>query len=146
TITYKGRGTLVVTGDVKLNSNFYPTAADSYPSKNIMGLMTPKSITFAGAQTKVAGLFYAEEKITARQQTSVAGTFVSNFFDMGQQVPSIYQVPMQRKDLPPALIGSQPKYIMTLVFWERLPVEQDLSAAATTAPVASTGGMTAANY
>ncbi|HAK97273.1 MAG TPA: hypothetical protein DCM87_20365 [Planctomycetes bacterium] len=124
TITYKGRGTIVVTGDVKLNSNLYPAAADSFPSTNIIGIMTPGQITFDGAWTKVAGLFYAENKITSKGQTSVAGAFVSSFFDMGTQVPSIYQVPLRKNDIPAGLIGAAPSYAMTTVFWEKLPVSQ----------------------
>ncbi len=124
TITYNGKGTIVATGLVKLNSNWYPAATDSYPSTNIIGLMTPGEIIFDGAQTKVAGLFYAENKITSRGQTSVAGAFVSTFFDMGFQVPSIYQVPLRKSDIPVGLIGAAPKYAMTTVFWEKLPVSQ----------------------
>ncbi len=127
TITYSGRGTLVVAGNVKMCANLYPLAAGSYPSQNIIAVMTPNNIDFGGAQTKVSGLFYAEQKITASKQTTVAGTFVSNWFDMGSNVPSIYQVPMRRQDYPPGLIGATPRYTIGVLFWEKLPVAQQRS-------------------
>jgi hypothetical protein len=124
TITYSGRGTLVVTGQAKMNANFYPATANSYPATNIVAVMTPNTIEFNGAQTKVAGLFYGETSIVASKQTTVAGSFVSTYFDMGSQVPSIYQVPINRNEFPPGLIGTTPNYSIGVLFWEKLPVAQ----------------------
>lgn len=56
--------------------------------------------SFNASQLKVMGVFYAENEIVSQEQTSVAGTFFSNYFDMGTNVPSIYQVPETASNLP----------------------------------------------
>ena len=63
------------------------------------------------------GLFYAEDTITSEKQTSVAGTFFSNYFDMGTNVPEIYQVPETVNNLPPGLIGAEDIWVLTQDVW-----------------------------
>jgi hypothetical protein len=50
----------------------------------------------------------------------VAGTFVSNYFDMGTNVPSIFQVPTLADNLPLGMIGNYPIMSMTRVSWREL--------------------------
>ena len=66
------------------------------------------------------GLFYGETSIVSQKQTDVMGTFVSNYFDMGTNVPSIFQVPEAANHLPPGLIGGSGSYVMRIVAWQKL--------------------------
>ncbi len=117
TVTYSGKGSIFSTGDVAINLNLLTQGAQSFPT-NILGVMTPGSISFDAAAIEVMGMFYAEDTIIAKKQTSVAGSFVSNYFDMGGQVPSIYQVPQAASNLPPGMIANQPIWVTRIVSWE----------------------------
>lgn len=119
TINYTGRGSIVVTGDVEMKVNLYTSGNNSFPN-NIIGIMTPNSITFDSSQKEVMGAFYAEGEINCTKQTEVIGTFVSNFFNMGNQVPSIYQVPALADNLPPGMISTDSIWIILTVAWQEL--------------------------
>lgn len=118
TIIYSGKGSILVTGDVGINVNLLTAGINSFPD-NILGVMTPGEIFFDAAGIDVLGLFYAETKITAKKQTDVAGTFVSNYFDMSQQVPSIYQVLEVVDNLPPGMINKN-WWALKVVVWQKL--------------------------
>jgi hypothetical protein len=47
------------------------------------------------------------------------GTIVSNYFDMGTNVPSIYQVPETANNLPPGMIGQDSIWVMRVISWTR---------------------------
>ncbi|MEJ5171968.1 MAG: hypothetical protein WHU10_13355, partial [Fimbriimonadales bacterium] len=56
------------------------------------------------------------------KQNQIAGTFVANFFDMGTNVPNIYQVPELRRNLPPGMPGDKPYVTLRIRTWrERRP-------------------------
>ena len=116
TINYTGKGTISVTGDVEIGLNLL---TDDCPN-NVIGIMTPNTITFNKAQTDVMGLFYAEDTVTVAKQTNVLGTIVSNYCDMGTNVPSIFQVPDTVNNLPPRLIGSTSVWMLKIVSWQRI--------------------------
>ncbi len=105
TINYTGVGTIYASAGAAISASLLTTGSASYPS-NIIGVMTPGDISFDTAQIGVMGLFYASNQISLTKQTYIAGTIVSNFFNMGAQVPSIYQVPAVADNLPPGMIGS----------------------------------------
>lgn len=117
TITYTGSGSLLVTGNVNVNVSLVTDGNNSFPN-NIMGIMTPNDITFDEAQIDVMGVFYAENQVVAMKQTDIMGTIVSNFFDMGTNVPAIYQVPEVKNHLPPGIIGGNTKWY-AVVSWEQ---------------------------
>jgi hypothetical protein len=119
TINYSGRGSILATEDVEINVNLLTNGASSFPN-NILGIMTPQDIEFDSANINVMGMFYAEDEITSAKQTSIAGSFASNYFDMGQQVPSIFQVPDAANNLPPGMISGIPVWIMRVVSWQEL--------------------------
>lgn len=128
TINYSGRGAFLtydnVTIDTDLVSCNNGNAADtagSFPVNNIVGIMTSKSMTVGStAQCKIMGAFYAQEKIATAKQTHVMGTFVSNYFDMGTNVPNIYQVPALADNLPLGMIGNYPILTLTQVSWREI--------------------------
>ncbi len=116
TVNYTGKGSILSTGNVQVDLNLLTKGNNSFPNNNI-GFMTPNDITLGTtAQMDVMGLFYAEKKITCSKQTDVVGTFVSNYFDMGTNVPAIYQVPEVINNLPPGMIGGNTLWY-TVVGW-----------------------------
>jgi hypothetical protein len=62
------------------------------------------------AQLRLAGAFFAQEEVETNKQTQIAGSLVSNFFNMAQ-VPDIFQVPSMVANLPPSMPGSDDVYI-----------------------------------
>ena len=120
TITYTGKGILLVTGNININTNLVtPDVANSFP-QNIIGFMTPNDINFATSQLDAMGAFYAENQITSEKQTTVIGGFVSNFFDMGTDVPNIYHLPLLANYLPDDFVGNDPVWFMQIVAWQEL--------------------------
>ncbi|MBU1208123.1 MAG: pilus assembly PilX N-terminal domain-containing protein [Proteobacteria bacterium] len=118
-VTYNGKGTLYSTQSVYIHDNLLPSSG--FPATNAMGLIATQDIEIAtGAgesHLKAAGAFYAEGKIVSGKQNEILGTFVSNYFDMGSQVPSIYQVPSLARNLPPFMPGGNPSYVVTVKSW-----------------------------
>jgi hypothetical protein len=123
TITYSGTGSILATGNVNINENLVTSGALSFPT-NIMGIMTPGNVNIGAgagaAQLDVMGLFYAEDTVAIAKQTDLLGTIVSNYFDMGGQVPSIYQVPETFNNLPAGMIGQEDAWVMKIVAWHKL--------------------------
>lgn len=116
TITYTGTGSILVTGSAQINVNLVTNGNNSFPN-NILGIMTPNDIGFNEAGIDVMGLFYAEGEVKVEKQTDIMGTIVSNYFDMGTNVPSIFQVPDAADNLPPGMIGGDNVYWYLLVAW-----------------------------
>jgi len=119
TINYTGKGSILATGNVDIDLNLLTSGSNSFPT-NILGIMTPGTIEFDAANIDVMGLFYGETKIKSARQTDVMGTFVSNYFDMGSNVPAIFQVPATINSLPPGLIGQDATWSIQVVSWQKL--------------------------
>ncbi len=133
TIYYTGRGAILTTGDVTVDTNMLScnngntaSTANSYPVNNCLGVMT-RSNMYAGmsAQLQLAGAFYAQNMIKTQRQTTVLGTFVSDFFDMGTNVPEIYQVPTLATNLPFGMVGYYPILATQRVTWREIGLEWD---------------------
>jgi len=120
TVEYQGRGSLTSTGSVGINCNVITQSISTYPKEDILGVMAADTISFNSAQINVMGVFYAENQIVSEKQTSVAGTFFSNYFDMGQNVPSIYQVPETAQYLPPGMIGDARIWTVKRMTWREV--------------------------
>ncbi|MFH1782842.1 MAG: pilus assembly PilX N-terminal domain-containing protein [Candidatus Omnitrophota bacterium] len=119
-ITYTGKGVLVVSGNISITTDFLtPDVPNSFPN-NLIGFITPNTVTCSTAQTEVMGAFYAENEIISTKQTIVTGSFVSNFFDMGNEVPKIFQVPSLANALPDGFIGKGSIWIVTILSWQEL--------------------------
>ena len=119
TITYTGSGAILAEGNVQINANLVTNGNGSFPT-NIVGIMTPNTIGFNEANIDVMGLFYAEDTVQAQKQTDIIGTVVSNYFDMGTNVPSVYQVPDVMNHLPTGLIGQGASWVMKTVSWQKI--------------------------
>ena len=134
-IEYKGTGTLVVgneygssAGDIVIHSHllahgtYIDEGEDGFPH-HALGLVANRIelATPGDAQLMMTGAFYAEDEIVSTQQNAIAGTFVSNIFDMGTNVPRIYEVPELVDNLPPGLPGAEDIYLrVTTDEWDEL--------------------------
>jgi Tfp pilus assembly protein PilX len=106
------RGTIVSKGDISIHGDLL--AKDLFPTTNVLGLIAYNDINLAtgsgDSQLKMMGAFYAQNKITSKKQNQIAGTFVSDSFDMGLNVPKIFQVPGLENNLPPGMPGATLTY------------------------------------
>ena len=116
-IQYEGKGLLCSSTNVNVNINLLTRSFTGYPYTDLLGVMAANQIGFNVAQTNVMGVFYAENRIVSQKQTSVTGTFFSNYFDMGIDVPSIYQVPETVGNLPDGMIGDFRVWIVKRITW-----------------------------
>jgi len=121
-ITYAGKGTIYAAGNdggdpgnIDVHSNILP--AGQFPTVGVLGIMAKNDIALADgpgdSQLMMAGAFYAEHQIISTKQNQILGTFVCNYFDMGTNVPKIYQVPTLVENLPPGMIASEPIWVVT---------------------------------
>ena len=133
TIEYEGTGTIVVAegepgpaisgqiiihGDLLAQGDYDVAEGDYGFPNNALGLITGRLDVGAGlSQLTMTGAFFAENEIVSAKQNRVAGTFVSNYFDMGGQVPRIYQVPELANNLPPGMPGGTPNWYITTSQW-----------------------------
>lgn len=125
TVHYSGRAAILATGNIVLNTNLLPCnngnpndIANSFPVNNILGFMAKGNMTIgATAQRTLLGAFYSEQTIDISKQSHIGGTIVGNYFDMGTNVPNIYQVPTLADNLPYGMIGNYPIISMQQVSW-----------------------------
>jgi hypothetical protein len=121
-IAYTGNGTMFAAGDgvgasgnVDIHSNLLP--AGTFPTDSVMGFMAKTDVNLAtgpgDSDLMMAGAFFAGNQIISAKQNEILGTFVCNYFEMGTNIPKIYQVPALKDNLPPGLIGSSPIWIVT---------------------------------
>ena len=116
-ITYSGKASFLVTGNVQLSKNILTESGSVTFPDNILGIMTPNRIDLGkNAQVSIMGMFYAENEIVVDKQTNVVGTIVSDYFNMGNNVPRIFQVPEAARKLPNGMIGSSQR-VCRIVAW-----------------------------
>ncbi|MBP8129636.1 MAG: hypothetical protein KA184_08635 [Candidatus Hydrogenedentes bacterium] len=130
TINYSGRGAILVHGDVTLDTSLLTcnngnpaSTANSFPVSNIIGIMAEDDMVVGSvAQVSLMGAFYAQDQIVTAKQTHVMGTFVSSYFNMGTNVPNIYQVPSLADNLPLGMIGNFPILSFKQISWREIGV------------------------
>lgn len=131
TVNYSGRGAFLVHGNVTLDASLLTcnngnpaSTANSFPVNNIIGIMAQNDMVVGSvAQVSLMGAFYAQNKIATAKQSNIIGTFVSNYFDMGTNVPSIFQVPTLADNLPLGMIGNFPIMSFRQMSWREVGVE-----------------------
>lgn len=110
-IAYTGSGTIYATGNINIDGNILPTTGKIFPTTTRLGLIAKGNMNLAtgagSSQLSMAGAFYAQGTIKSAKQNQIAGTFVASFFDMGTNVPNIYQVPNLPYNMPPAMPGDR---------------------------------------
>jgi hypothetical protein len=125
-IDYTGRAALLVKGNVTLDAdlrsmNANGTTANSFPANNILGIMAEQNMTVGSlSQLTLMGAFYAQGNVVSTKQTTVLGTFVGTYFNMGTNVPKIYQVPTLADNLPLGMIGAYPIIVYNKVSWREI--------------------------
>ncbi len=119
TVTYSGNGSILTSGTVQINADLLTNGDNSYPT-NVMAIMTPASVFFNEANINVMGLFYGGTNIIVQKQTNIIGTLVSNWVSVGQNVPSVYQVPDTANHLPAGLIGADSGWSLRVVSWQKM--------------------------
>lgn len=138
TIYYTGKGTILAFdadgsgngGNVAvyvhlLTQNSDGTTTNSFPTNSLIGLMAGGDMVIGStSQLQVMGGFYAQGLITVNKQTIITGTLVGNDFDMGMNVPEIYQVPLLADEWLEymRMIGAQPVQYFERVAWRELGV------------------------
>ena len=130
---YTGRAAIMVEGTVtnkaslltvnsKTNVNDY---ANSFPVRNCMGLMSRGDMILCPtgvSQTRIMGAFYSAGLVSSAMQTVAMGTMIGTNFEMGNQVPDIYQVPSLARNLPLGMIGDYPILRVKLASWREIGV------------------------
>jgi hypothetical protein len=124
-IAYTGEATFYAAGDgtdgsgnMDFHGNILPADGYKFTDEDaVMGFMAKGDMSLAAgagdSQLSLAGAFYAQGQIYSAKQNEVLGTFASTYFNMGTNVPRIYQVPNLANNLPPGLIGSDPIWLTT---------------------------------
>lgn len=123
TMYFAGNGTIFCTSDIKVHGSILPKTR--FPTVDTMGCISKRDIHFATgsgeAQLRAAGAWFAQRNIISAKQNQFAGTYVANYFNMGTNVPSIYQVPELVNYLPPGMPGADGAYIAaTILSWKHI--------------------------
>lgn len=137
TINYTGRGAILVDGNVRLDANLLTCnkgnpsdTVASFPVNNALGIMASENITIGStlldllfnSKLKLMGAFYAEKQVVSLKQAQVAGTLVSNQFNLGLTAPDVFQVPTLGDNLPEGMVGDVPVTALKQISWR----ERDL--------------------
>lgn len=121
TVEYQGQGT-IVSDNVEVHGDLL--SESTFPTTDRLGFIAANNVDLAtgtgDSQLKIIAAFYAGNQITSAKQNEIAGAFASNYFDMGSNVPKIYQVPSLRDYLPPGLDFSDTSYVIITSNWQEL--------------------------
>ncbi len=128
-INYKGKGTMLAYdpnsaggGDVKIDASLKTT---NFPATNLFGIQAQDDMTIGvSSQLEIMGGFYAQDGVIVDKQSTIMGTIVGDYFDMGTNVPKIYQVPELANQWTSIMrmIGSDPVLFLLPVSWRELAV------------------------
>jgi hypothetical protein len=119
-VLYDGRGTLFAVGDVDIHGhvmpvdNYLQTGTATYDNLGIIADNDLK-ISAGGGETwvKVMAAMYAENETVVRKQSRIAGAIVTQYFDLGNNVPRIFQAANLSANLPPGMPGGDPMLFVT---------------------------------
>ena len=107
TIYFQGQASLLVKGDIRIDSSLLPwcdspscvnqdTGIDheAFPRKSLFSFLTPGNLQVGFTSNRdVMGVFYAGVRWETQKQTNVVGTVTAGSFEMGNQVPKFFHVP-----------------------------------------------------
>ncbi len=138
TLNYTGKATILAYdadssgngGDVTveasmLTMNANGTTTNSFPQNNLLGLMAQDDMMLGiSSQLNIMGGFYSQDQISLNKQSTIMGTIVGNIFNMGGQVPDIYQVPALQDAWTTnmKMIGATPVEFLSPLSWRELGV------------------------
>ncbi len=114
-VEYSGAGTIYATGDINIRWSLMPVGDYLNTAPGIthnLGLIADEDVNIATAGgaswLKIMAAIYGEDEINIAKQTRIGGALVGNYFDMGNNVPQVWQVPKLAVNLPPGMPGSDP--------------------------------------
>jgi len=120
-LTYSGSGTIFSPGNILIDGSLLPSAGLIFPTTTRIGFIAKKDLLLAtgngSAQLNLSGAFYAQGKVKSAKQNQVMGTFVGSYYDLGTNVPSIYQVPTLPKNMPPGMPGDEAYITLDIKSW-----------------------------
>lgn len=127
--SYFGRGALMVEGDVTVDTHLLSCNGKindydaSFPYTSCLGVMARGQIDLGTvSQRMIMGAFYSATNVTQSKQTQTMGTVVGEVFEMGNQVPDIFQVPVLADNLPLGMIGDYPIFRTQMASWREVGV------------------------
>lgn len=101
---YAGTGTLYSTRNVEIDGWVVPQG--NYIHEGNLGIIAAHDVLIdRSAHINVMAAIYAQDQIRVTKQTNIAGALVASYFDMGTNVPSVFQVPLLSSNLPPGMPG-----------------------------------------
>lgn len=103
---------------ITINSSLLPLG--TYPTVDTLGLIAKDRLVMDRSSKQVAAAVFAENQVQITKQYQVLGSVVSRFFDMGSQVPRVYQMPNLAKYLPPGMPGGQTFNFVKILSWREL--------------------------
>ncbi|MEE8503294.1 MAG: hypothetical protein V3T26_02465 [candidate division NC10 bacterium] len=103
---------------ITVNSSLLPLGI--YPTVDTLGLLAKDRIVMARASKRVAAAVFAENQVSITKQYQVVGAVVTRFFDLGAQVPRVYQMPNFVKYLPPGMPGGQVLNFVKILSWREI--------------------------
>ncbi len=103
---------------ITVNSSLLPLGI--YPTGDTLGLLAKDRIVMARASKRVAAAVFAENQVSITKQYQVVGAIVTRFFDLGAQVPRVYQMPNLVKYLPPGMPGGQAFNFVKILSWREI--------------------------
>ncbi len=103
---------------ITVNSSLLPVG--TYPTDDTLGLLAKDRLVMERAAKRVAAAVFAENQVSITKQYQVVGAVVTRFFDLGAQVPRIYQMPNLAKYLPPGMPGGQVLNFVKILSWREI--------------------------
>lgn len=124
---YEGKGTILAydsaggsSGNMNIDASLITT---NFPGTNLLGLMAGGDMFIGGsAQLDMMGGFYTQGEIYVDRQSTILGTIVGSSFNMGINVPDIYQVPSVTSAWTGSqrMIGANPVLFLAPISWREL--------------------------
>jgi len=103
-VNYDGSGTFYATNDIHVDGFLVPVGG--YITGDNLGLIAADDVRIdEAAGVNVMAAIFAMDHIRVSKQTAMAGSLVSSWFDMGTNVPAVFQVPDLSTNLPPGMPG-----------------------------------------
>jgi len=103
---------------ITVNSSLLPLGI--YPTVDTLGLLAKDRLVMKRAAKRVAAAVFAENQVSISFQYQVVGAIVTRFFDLGAQVPRVYQMPNLVKYLPPGMPGGQAFNFVKILSWREI--------------------------
>ena len=107
---YKGRGTIYAPDEMILYNDLLPAPGETFPTTSVLGLiaggyMKQEWVIKPGVGHR-AGAFFSGSQMKLDNHVHIAGTVVAQDFRVEVTIPTLYQVPLLSKNLPPGMPGA----------------------------------------